>query len=272
MKDTEDNLESRKGVLFAECVGRLYACSFLEEKYKEIQDSNWSYGWGMLLAESMIRTCELSIKLLYILDQDKHYPRGHDLTGLWSDISEDTKERIECGDSFADFSEKDYRDYRYSNETLVGGKSKIFDFHSLYAACLSILSLAEESIGNVLWPWSGHVAPHLRKYKVHPIRGGALEVIDTCPPKGLEWSGAIVRSTRLGEDIKYIWTLYFGFTREDGMKESFEVDQALHPEVLKSQPTETVAECLEKIDRAYQQLNLPAILHDRRQPPFLQKE
>ena len=48
---------------FAEIVGRLNACEYLENGAEHIEDQKVLYGWGLLTQEVLIRLAEATLKL-----------------------------------------------------------------------------------------------------------------------------------------------------------------------------------------------------------------
>ncbi|MCY3691923.1 MAG: hypothetical protein OXH30_07980, partial [Chloroflexi bacterium] len=145
---------------FAEIMGRLQACKYLEDATVQIEDHRVLYGWNLLTQEVLIRLAEAALKLIYQIYFDDKSPYGHSLKDLWGKIPVDAQEEIEAkrGESlnFIEYDGGTFQDVRYSAERLKGGQTVRFEMRRLYLDSLAATSVAEDWLGDVrTWPWAG---------------------------------------------------------------------------------------------------------------------
>ena len=254
---------------YAEIVGRLYACERLESEIQNISDPRVLYGWNLLTQEVLIRLAEASLKLLYMVHFDHEPPRGrngHDLAFLWGEFPKEVRDEVEAKRqnysgvdrriSFPDYSFDDFQDVRYSYERLLGGQAKTFETQRLYLDSFATRDVAEDWLGNITtWPWAGLVDLALAGYEIIPTGDGRFDVRIKNPIRPMDWAGAIIEP----RDGRYIWTLYCGFTDDNGEKMSYRIESFHYSWPIEHLFSDAVEECAKKIHRAYQE-PCPALL------------
>ena len=239
---------------FAEIVGRLHACENLENATEQIEDHKVLYGWNLLTQEVLIRLAEATLKLIYQLYFDNNPPHGHSLKDLWGKIPADAQEEIEANRgeplSFIEYDGGSFQDVRYSAERLKGGRTARFEMRRLYLDSLAASSVAKDWLGDVrTWPWAGILDMSLAGYQILPLNDGRFEVWITDPIEPLDWASAIITA----KDDFYVWTLYFGFVDKRGERKGYKLPAMLYPWPMQELFASSVAECIEKVYKAYQE-------------------
>ena len=241
---------------FAEIMGRLLACKYLEDATVQIEDHRVLYGWNLLTQEVLIRLAEAALKLIYQIYFDDKSPYGHSLKDLWGKIPVDAQEEIEAkrGESlnFIEYDGGTFQDVRYSAERLKGGQTVRFEMRRLYLDSLAATSVAEDWLGDVrTWPWAGILDMSIAGagYQILPLDDGRFEVWITDPIEPMEWAGAIITA----KENSYVWTLYFGFVDKNGERKGYELSALYYPWPIQELFASSVAECVEKIYKAYQE-------------------
>ena len=245
---------------FAEIVGRLNACEYLENGAEHIEDHKVLYGWGLLTQEVLIRLAEATLKLVYQLYFDDKPPHGHSLKALWDKIPTDAKQEIKDRRgqalSFDKYDGGTFQDVRYSAERLQGGQTRSFQTRQLYLDSLAVTEVAEDWLGEVTtWPWSSIRDDSLSGYQILPITDNTFEVWVKEPIEPMDWAGAIITP----REDNYFWTLYFGFTDRHGEKHGYELPCFTYPWPMTDIFATSVMECVEKIHRAYQEPSPPLL-------------
>ena len=247
---------------YAEIVGRLYACEFLENGTEEIEDYRVVYGWGLLAQETLIRTAEASLKLLLELYTGSHPPRTHSLQDLWQRIHKNVQKEVEeqRGEklSFSAYDNASFQDVRYFADRRGSGQIVSFEVRRLYLDALAVTDVAKNWLGEItIWPWSGVLDKDLAGYNVSPIKDGKFEVWIDNPIEPLDWGGAIIEAKGNG----YVWTLYFGFTDKAGIKRSCQLPSLhyMHLWTIKELIAPTVSESIAQIQRAYSEPCVPLV-------------
>ena len=266
MKRVSSKIRDMAELQYAEIVGRLHACKHLENEFESIKDHRVLYGWNLLTQEVLMRLSEASLKLLHMIHSDNAPPRGHSLAFLWESLPAEVQDEVLVkrrnfpnGDnavSFGKYDMDDFQDVRYSSERRVGGQTMRFEHRQLYMDSLAATSLAGDWLGGITaWPWAGLLDPSLEEYKIVPFGDGRFDVWTDNPIDPMDWAGAIIEP----KDGKYIWTLYFGFTDRENNKKSYKLPSLYYPWPLADLLADSVADCVEKIHRAYKEPSDPLL-------------
>ena len=250
----------------AEIVGRIHAGEHLETEMVNITDPRVLYGWNLLTQEVLICLAEASLKLLYMLWFDEEPPHGHSLAELWDKLPLEVQEEVQVrrqdfpdggrSVSFSDYHMDDFQDGRYSFERRVGGQTTSFEPRRLYLDSFAARDVAEDWLGEIAaWPWAGFVVLALAGYEIIPTGDGRFDVWVKNPIQPMDWAGAIIEP----KGDQFVWTLYCGFTDTMGKKRSYKIECLHHLWPIEYFLSDTVEECAEKIQRAYQEPS-PALL------------
>lgn len=262
MEDVQLSNENRRIAenLFADILGRLAACSDLYLSYSRQQDQRMLYGYAMLMNESLLRSAELALKLIHLLSANSRWPKGHDLRELWRKLPQTVKDSIDKkretqGEpfSFEDYTTEDFEKARYMWE-IPDGQNSGYEPKRLYDDTEAALSWAYDQLGSIrIWPWAGSLNVRLAGYKVTPLANGTYEVVIDTPVSPLDWAGAIIHpmSSKEEEKLSYGWELSFGYTGSDGQKHQRRMSCAALPLPLTETIKDSVEDCVEEIDRAY---------------------
>ena len=247
---------------YAEIVGRLYACEFLENGIETIKDYRVLYGWGLLSQEVLIRIAEAALKLLFELYTGNRPPRTHSLQNLWQRLPEEVQNEVEDqrgeGLSFSDYDNATFQDVRYFADRRGNGQIVSFEARRLYLDSLSVTNVIKGWLGEItIWPWSGVLGKELKGYNVSPTKDHKFDVWIDDPIEPLDWAGAIIEPKGNG----YVWTLYFGLTDKAGIKRSCQLPSLhyMHLWTIKELIAPTVSESVAQIRRAYSEPCVPLL-------------
>ena len=261
-KDMTDSVRYQSQLMYAELCGKLYACEFLEDQAEKLEDHRALYGWTFFTQESLVRTAELALKLLYFIHVGRRQEKGHDLSVLWRKLPKKAKEEVnaarstfpdgENGVSFQDYDDEKFRLSRYSYEKLEAGETVQFAHRQLYLDILSVASVAGGLIGEIrVWPWSGIREKDLQGYKVVPVNEDVFDVYIDGTIEPFDWEGAIIKT--VPRNGKYYWTLYWFYTNKYGKKCSFELPAlAVCGWTAEELTQDTIEGCLQQIHQARQ--------------------
>ena len=253
-RNISPELRNKAELQYAEIVGRLYACEQLENGFEKIEDHRVLYGWGLLAQEVLMRLAEASLKLLFELHTGNPPRRTHNLEALWKRIPAEVRKEVETerGEalSFTDYDNDAFQDVRYFADRRGSGQTVSFEARRLYLDSLAATNVVKDWLGEItIWPWAGLLDKDLGGYRVLPINDGKFDVWIDDPIEPMEWAGAIIEP----KDSGYVWTLYFGFTDDEGNERSCRIPSLHYPWPLEDLIAPSVVECVEQIRKAYQE-------------------
>ena len=250
--------------LFADALGRLAACGDLNRGYSREQDQRLLYGYAMLTKESLLRSAELVLKLVHLMQTNTTWPKGHDLRELWRKLPQTVKDSIDKKRetqggpfSFEDFTKREFEKARYMWE-IPDGQTTGYEPKKLYDDTEAVLSWANDQLGPIrIWPWAGNLDADLAGYRVTPLANGNYEVVIDSPINPLDWAGAVIEPLAAGSGsaISYRWTLLFGYTGDDGHKASYKLRCETLSLPLAEMFKGSVGECVAQIALAYNNPN-----------------